>query len=224
VIHRPWPLRAARAVQLVVAGVVLVLLTTSLFLQWPWPPDSWGPSVALVGPAIWLTSLALIALDRDRHPTVEPTGRRLTPQLATAAWPRAFRLGRVHAMRSRRWTRRLRRSSRLVVQPGRLWIDRPGAPLPEPFGFGPAAAWLVRYPPEVRLVQPLVGRHGEPGLVVHQADGTPLLVATDEPREEVLTELAAAGFAVDGDEQVVTRHWARTRPQRMHANPGPRLG
>lgn len=167
-----------------------------------------------------------ISLSKGWHPAVEPTGTALQPRTATAEWPVAFPLTRVWSLDGRRfWSRRRRRSSRLVLRPGWLWVDRHGDPFgpPGPGAFRPdrPAASVVLCPHEVRLVQPLVSRRGRTGLVVHRHGGGVVFLYGDQPREAMLTAVAAAGFAVDGQEQVVSRRWAATpSAARARAAPG----
>jgi hypothetical protein len=171
-----------------------------------------------------LLAAGAIVWSRGWHPTVEPTGQVLRPEPASADWPRVFALTKVCRLRNRTWAgSRWRR--RLVVEPGRLRLDRERDPI-EP---GPSLLLAgsrypsvhVLYPTQVRLLQPLLTRAGQPGLVLHLDSGEPVFLLSPEPREAMLSQLAAAGFPVDGAEQVETRTWAHTPRRPIRPFPPP---
>ena len=129
----------------------------------------------------------------------------LTPTPATGGPPRVFPLTGVQGLHSGGWARAARwLRPRLVLEAGELRLVRAYLP-----------AYLRRLrAQQVWLAQPLLSRRGRPGVVLSFVDGPPVfLFLGGTPRETVLTELAAAGFRVDGVEQVVSRRWQRFRPR-----------
>ena len=188
-----------RLIAVVVNWVALAFLTAGqvrlLFFHDTEPFD---PPWPLIGVAlVWIA----IFLRRGLYPVVEPTGRVLGPVAATGALPRTFRLVRAQFLHTGGWSTGLRwLRPRLVLEPGLIRFCR--ATLP---------GELRRlWPMNVIAARPLLSRRGRRGIVLDLYGVPPVFFFPAEPRETVLTELAAAGFRVDGTEQVVSRHWARS--------------
>jgi hypothetical protein len=160
--------------------------------------------MGLLHPPWVLIGLALVWIAfflRDGlYPVVEPTGRVLGPVAATGALPRTFRLVRAQFLHTGKWSTGLRwLRPRLVLEPGLIRFRRTMLP-----------GELHRlWPMNVVAARPLLSRRGKPGIVLDLYGVPPVFFFPAESRETVLSELAAAGFRVDGTEQVVGRHWAR---------------